>query len=74
MLLGVRILRFDPVEYRKVHNRYINPKSVLLGKTRIVHGAIPDERFKEGMAIDLRSKTIELNGKVSDEIVNRILR
>lgn len=71
--LGVKILRFDKSEYRRISARSAGLKSTLMGRNRVMHGRVPDSTLQEGMAIDLRTGAIELNGKVSDETVKRIL-
>jgi hypothetical protein len=60
-------------ENQKNKARYTGKGDFLRGKAKVKHGPIPDGRVIAGIAYDRQNKRYELNGKLSDEVVDQVL-
>lgn len=71
---ALRLYRFDATEYEKSRSRFKSPMGALRGDALMRRDSIPDGRVRAGMVYNMRANRIELNGKLSDAVVDRVLR
>ena len=72
-ILAIKVLKFDRVEHEKTRARYSGAVDAIRGLAQVRQGKIPDGRVQAGMSYNKRKSQIELNGKISDDVVDKFL-
>jgi hypothetical protein len=71
--LAWRLIRFDSSEYEKSRARYKSLGAVLRGEARVKRDTVPDGRVRAGLVYNKKLRRFEANGKLSNQVVDRVL-
>ncbi len=76
MFFGIafKLAKYDSREYQKNRARYDSLSGALGGKARSKIGAVPDQRVQAAVGYNHREKRFELNGKLSDHVVDEVFK
>lgn len=73
ILLLWRLVRVDQIEYEKMRARFPSFVGMLLGQTRVKRDTVPDGRVRAGIVYNKKEGRIEPQGKLNDDVIDRIL-
>ena len=70
--LSWKILRADPNEYRRLHNRTYGLGQAIRGQVRALPGPGPDRAVVKGGQWNKKLQRFEMGARISDEAIDHI--
>lgn len=72
--ISIRLFFADKIESRKSAARVRSIKDSIMGRALVRSDWIPDPRIQHGLIFNKRKNRIEINGRMSRSIFNRVFR